>query len=621
MTTTIVQTVPQQVLVDQTISTDTTQAVQQQKLVDHTVTTAAVQIVQHQVLVNHDIATVASQTTQAQTVVGIPGPSGGSIDVIGPQGIQGIQGVTGSQGTVGTTGAQGTQGIQGTAGVDGVNGDAFIYADFTEGQLAALVGPQGEQGIQGNAGAAGQNGAAGAAGAKGDTGTAGSTGAAGTDGADGYTPLKGTDYFDGAKGDTGSTGAAGAAGAKGDTGLTGAAGADSTVAGPQGDPFIYTDFTEGQLAALVGADGAAGAKGDTGTTGATGAAGAKGDTGTTGAAGADSTVAGPTGPKGDTGDTGAAGTTTWAGITDKPATFTPAAHNQNLSTITDVTATVAEVNVLDGITATVAELNIMDTVTATAAELNALDGITATVTELNYTDGVVSAIQTQLDDKALLGRFSRFAVIESDCLNIGNSFAPLTGGGVASGTQIAGVATANHPGVVIWKSSATANSGWTVATASTYVQTLLGGGETYEVIFKVETTTNTTVRLGYHDTNLVTAPVDGVYLQIVGTTLTGVAMSNSSKTDTADTVTITQGVWYRAKLVLNADAALATFTLFTCADGQPVEWTQNTVASNIPTGAGRFCVPDMIATNSGTTAVNLLSLDWYRYSIDRVLVR
>lgn len=39
-------------------------------------------------------------------------------------------------------------------------------------------------------------------------------------------------------------------------------------------------------------------------------------------------------------------------------------------------------------------------ITATAAELNVLDGITATVTELNYTDGVTSNIQTQLDDKA-----------------------------------------------------------------------------------------------------------------------------------------------------------------------------------------------------------------------------
>lgn len=67
-----------------------------------------------------------------------------------------------------------------------------------------------------------------------------------------------------------------------------------------------------------------------------------------------------------------------------------------------VTATAAELNILDGVTATAAELNILDGVTATAAELNTLDGITATVTELNYTDGVTSAIQTQLDAKAPL---------------------------------------------------------------------------------------------------------------------------------------------------------------------------------------------------------------------------
>lgn len=41
--------------------------------------------------------------------------------------------------------------------------------------------------------------------------------------------------------------------------------------------------------------------------------------------------------------------------------------------------------------------------TASAAELNVLDGITSTTTELNYTDGVTSAIQTQLNAKAASG--------------------------------------------------------------------------------------------------------------------------------------------------------------------------------------------------------------------------
>lgn len=230
-------------------------------------------------------------------------------------------------------------------------------------------------------------------------------------------------------------------------------------------------------------------------------------------------------------------------------------------------------------------------------------------------------VAAELD--APTGKFSRMTVIESDCLNGISSFLPLAGIGVGTtvGTLVSGTVTANHPGVVIFKSSVAANSGYIVAALSSFSQMLLAGGEAYEVVFTVETTTNTTARLGYHDAGSITAPVDGVYLQIVEATLTGVAMSNGSETDTPDTVTLTQGVLYRAKIVLNANASLATFTLFTCADGLPVTWTRNTVASNIPTGGGRYCSPDMIATNAGTTAVNLISLDWFRYSIDRVLVR
>ena len=52
------------------------------------------------------------------------------------------------------------------------------------------------------------------------------------------------------------------------------------------------------------------------------------------------------------------------------------------------------------VTATGAELNIMDGVTATAAELNILDGVTATAAEINYVDGVTSNVQTQLNTKA-----------------------------------------------------------------------------------------------------------------------------------------------------------------------------------------------------------------------------
>ena len=44
-------------------------------------------------------------------------------------------------------------------------------------------------------------------------------------------------------------------------------------------------------------------------------------------------------------------------------------------------------------------LSTISDVTATASEVNILDGATLTTTELNYVDGVTSAIQTQLDAK------------------------------------------------------------------------------------------------------------------------------------------------------------------------------------------------------------------------------
>jgi hypothetical protein len=61
-----------------------------------------------------------------------------------------------------------------------------------------------------------------------------------------------------------------------------------------------------------------------------------------------------------------------------------------LNIMDGVTSTAAELNVLDGITSTVAELNIMDGVTSTAAEINILDGVTSTAAELNILDGVTS---------------------------------------------------------------------------------------------------------------------------------------------------------------------------------------------------------------------------------------
>jgi hypothetical protein len=74
-----------------------------------------------------------------------------------------------------------------------------------------------------------------------------------------------------------------------------------------------------------------------------------------------------------------------------------------------LTATAAELNILDGVTASAAELNILDGVTASTSEINLLDGVTwtlssyntltATAAELNVLDGI-SDIASQVEAEA-----------------------------------------------------------------------------------------------------------------------------------------------------------------------------------------------------------------------------
>lgn len=91
-----------------------------------------------------------------------------------------------------------------------------------------------------------------------------------------------------------------------------------------------------------------------------------------------------------------------AAVTDLTATFVPSGAllaANDLSDLADaptaltnlgVTATAAELNILDGVTATAAELNVLDGITASTAELNILDGVTSTTSELNILDGVTA---------------------------------------------------------------------------------------------------------------------------------------------------------------------------------------------------------------------------------------
>jgi len=257
------------------------------------------------------------------------------------------------------------------------------------------------------------------------------------------------------------------------------------------------------------------------------------------------------------------GTIAWADVTGKPSTFTPSTHSHAESDVTNLT--------------------------------------------------------TDLADKVPLQRFSRMSTIENDCLRstVATGFAPFLSAVIASGTIAAGTGTANHPGITRFRSSTTTNSGLYIAGDVT--AQLIAGGEECEFVFMVETTASSIIKLGWGDSLTYADHTDGVWIHIAGTTLDGVCKNNAGPTRTGTSYTITQGVWYRAKITVNSDATLVTFTVYTCSDGAQV-WT-NTVNANIPTASGRELGPVMIATNTGTTQVYVLSLDWYRYSCSRTLVR
>ena len=70
------------------------------------------------------------------------------------------------------------------------------------------------------------------------------------------------------------------------------------------------------------------------------------------------------------------------------------------ATTTQISATPAELNIMDGVTATTSELNIMDGVTSTTAELNILDGVTASAADINLIDGITNG--TVIASKAII---------------------------------------------------------------------------------------------------------------------------------------------------------------------------------------------------------------------------
>lgn len=200
---------------------------------------------------------------------------------------------------------------------------------------------------------------------------------------------------------------------------------------------------------------------------------------------------------------------------------------------------------------------------------------------------------------------------------LSDSLAPFFPTAIGAGTFAALVQEANHPGIWRIASGAAANTGHAV-TLGGLTSVLIGGGEVAEFIFRVPAPTSIIERLGFIDSVSIVAPVDGVSLVLVGTTLDGRTISNSVGSVTASSFTIVANTWYRGKVELNSAATLATFYLYDASG--TLLWT-DTLAANIPTAAGRETGFGALAYKTTVTAANILDLDWMAYYNTKALVR
>jgi len=183
---------------------------------------------------------------------------------------------------------------------------------------------------------------------------------------------------------------------------------------------------------------------------------------------------------------------------------------------------------------------------------------------------------------------------------------PWDGTTISGGTAEVGTGEANHPGILRFYSlGGTANSGHSLLTH--YTPIIIAGREHSEFVFKTPASlSNVYGRFGFQNSKIVTLPTNGIYINMVGTTLTGKTRKVNAESTTGTSYALSVNTWYRAKISVNDDVDLVTFSLYEMVVGeQVVRWT-NTLATNIPTGALGHGV---VMYSSGTDEVVLTYLD------------
>jgi hypothetical protein len=181
---------------------------------------------------------------------------------------------------------------------------------------------------------------------------------------------------------------------------------------------------------------------------------------------------------------------------------------------------------------------------------------------------------------------------------------------VSGGTNTTAIPTGGQAGFnshgVFLRSGTTVNGGYKYQTTS-FVADYFG---TISHKFRAKAlwraTANVTVRVGFHDTATSADAVDGAYFEIVGDVISAKAASNSTRTTAGTTFTLTVDRVYTFDIDVNDAGTSARFRVYENLNATPV--LDVTITTNIPTGSARAFGAGIVATESTTTASDMIIL-------------
>ena len=187
-------------------------------------------------------------------------------------------------------------------------------------------------------------------------------------------------------------------------------------------------------------------------------------------------------------------------------------------------------------------------------------------------------------------------------------FGPFLGAAISSGVNSGTIPTSaslgHNPFGAFIRSSTTANSGYRYMTTSQATM-FFGGGLAFKFRGKFlwRAFTGSTVRIGFHDALTITDAADGAYFEIVDAVVSCKTANNSVRTTAGTTLTALVDRVYTFDIDVDSTGANARFRVYENLGGTAV--LDQTITTNIPTTFARAFGAGVVATNSGTVAVDI----------------